>query len=178
MPSDPDKKRKPRKPAAKADKASVMLRVDAILRLLIAGAQRHDLLQFASAPEQNWGLTARQVDTYIGKARKQLEKLAAARRSKALTRHLVQRGDLYARALAAGEIRTALAVAQDEAELLSLYPPPKKAQAEDRNKMVGTIQFVEVVLPMKRDENQSATPDSQDPALPNRQPSANGVRIE
>jgi len=39
----------------------VQQRVDALLRLLIAGAQHHDLCQYASAPEQNWQVSERQT---------------------------------------------------------------------------------------------------------------------
>jgi hypothetical protein len=46
----------------------------------------------------------------------------AGSRKKLLRRHLAQRRTLYARAVNNGELRTALAVARDEAELLGLYP--------------------------------------------------------
>ena len=38
--------------------------------------------------------------------------------------------DLYARAVTTGEIRTALACLQDEADLLGLYPPKKVAPTD------------------------------------------------
>jgi hypothetical protein len=95
--------------------------------LLIAGAQTHDILAHAAAPEQNWQLQDRQVFSYIAAARAQLEKLAEARQQKALGRQLVQRADLYARALSSGDTRTALACLDSEAKLLGLFAPVKIA---------------------------------------------------
>lgn len=111
--------------SGKADKATVALRVEAVLRLLIAGAQYHEIRQYAT--KQGWDVSERQVRRYIASANDQLAGLGEARRERLLDRHLVQRGNLYARAVQAGDLGTALRVLQDEAELLGMYPPKKVA---------------------------------------------------
>jgi hypothetical protein len=46
---------------------------------------------------------------------------------KLFRKHLAQRANVYAKALSAGDYRTALAVLKDTAELQGLYPPKKIA---------------------------------------------------
>jgi len=152
MESDPDKPKSP-----KADKATVLLRVDAVLRLLIAGAQTHDVLQYASAPEQNWGVTERQVHTYIARARKELERLAKDRKRKALVRQIVQHGDLYGRALASGEYRACLAILEAERLLLGIDPPLQRRIRE------MSRQVDELIRQMEDPEDEPEEPMSQPP---------------
>jgi hypothetical protein len=51
-------------------------------------------------------------------------------------RHLAQRRNLYAKALLAGDVRTAAAVLKDEAELLGLYPPKRTELTGKRGKPI------------------------------------------
>jgi hypothetical protein len=64
---------------------------------------------------------------YIGRADKLIAESCRTSRKKLLHRHLAQRRNLFAKAVSAGDYRTALAVAKDEAELQGLYPPKKVA---------------------------------------------------
>ncbi|MBZ0306092.1 MAG: hypothetical protein K8I82_08505, partial [Anaerolineae bacterium] len=56
----------------KSHNAKFAARVDAVYRLLLAGATRQEMLDFSE--KQGWNVTPRQVDTYIRKARALLEK--------------------------------------------------------------------------------------------------------
>ena len=44
-----------------------------------------------------------------------------------MRRHLAQRRNLYAKAVSAGDVRTALAVLDSEAKMLRLFPTPEDA---------------------------------------------------
>lgn len=118
------------KPYVKTDDATIAIRVQEVLALLVAGATRMDVLRYASSPskpgEQGtarpWGLTNRQVDTYIYRAHKLIEAQAEKDRGRLLRLHMTQRQDLYARAVNSGDVRAALAVVKDVDELLGFYP--------------------------------------------------------
>jgi hypothetical protein len=103
--------------------AVVRQRVEEIYRLRLGGAEYHDLLQHAS--EQGWGVTARQVGNYIAAADKLMAERLERRAEVLLSRHLLQRRQLYAHALGAGDFRTALAVLDSEARLERLEPCPR-----------------------------------------------------
>src|SRR5262249_47926914 len=62
-----------------------------------------------------------QLWRYIRRADQMIAESCRASRRKLLRRHLAQRRNLYAKAVSAGDYRTALAVVRDEAELQGLY---------------------------------------------------------
>lgn len=104
----------------KSDNAEVAKRVDAVLRLRLKGAQLHDIVHYGSLKE--WDVGERQIKKYIAKADQLLVERRDRNRRQVLTRHLAQRQLLFARALKAGDNRTALAVLADDAKLRGLYP--------------------------------------------------------
>ena len=110
---------------AKSDKATVLRRVQDVLRLVLAGAEFADIRQYAS--DQDWQVSGRQVRRYMESAYGQLASAAKRDRDQLLGRHLMQRRALYARCLKGNDLRTALQVLRDEAALQGLYPPTKIA---------------------------------------------------
>ena len=88
-----------------------------VLRLRIGGAEFPDLVQFSSAPEQNWQVGERQLWKYIAAADALCVKYFDSRAGHLLSRHLLQRRQLYAHALGAGDYGTALRVLESEARL-------------------------------------------------------------
>src|SRR5207253_2744994 len=94
------------------------------------GAEWLDILEFSRAPEQNWNVAESTLRRCIQKSDGLCEKMFDAKATHLLSRHLLQRRQLYAHALGAGDFRTALAVLQDEAKLESLYPPTKIAPTD------------------------------------------------
>jgi hypothetical protein len=104
-------------------------RVAEILNLRLNGAEFHDLR--AHADEAGWKnslgepLSDRTLWRYSEAAEALAEKHFSADRDRLFRRHVLQRRALYARAMADGDYRTALAVAKDEAELQGLYAPKK-----------------------------------------------------
>jgi hypothetical protein len=111
----------------KSSKAVVRQRVEEVFRLRLGGAELHDIREHAGAPEQGWNVSDSQLRRYIQAADGLVRERFDARAEHLLTRHLLQRRQLYAHAMGSGDFRTALAVLQDEAKLEGLYPPTKIA---------------------------------------------------
>jgi hypothetical protein len=104
----------------KSTKAEVRQRVEEVLRIRLMGAEFWDIRQHAS--ENGWGVSDRQLWRYVAQADEMLKESLERDREKLLNRHHAQRRALLARALEVSDLRTALAVVKDEAELLGLYP--------------------------------------------------------
>src|SRR5262249_10515233 len=111
----------------KSTRAEVRKRVEEVFKLRLGGANFADIVQYASAPEQAWGVSQRQVWNDIEAADKLIVERFDAKAPYLLNRYLLQRNQLYAHAMSAGNYRTALAVLKDEAQLEGLYPADKLA---------------------------------------------------
>jgi len=109
----------------KSTKVEVERRVAEVLKLRLGGAEFPDIRDYSIAPEQGWNVSDSQLWRYIQAADALCKKYFDARADHLLSRHLLQRRQLYAHAMEAGDFRTALAVLRDEAELESLYGPGK-----------------------------------------------------
>jgi hypothetical protein len=109
----------------KSSKVEVLKRVEEVFKLRLGGANYADIVQYASAPEQAWRVSERQIGNYIAAADKLIVERFDAKAANLLNRHLLQRNQLFAHAMGAGDFRTALAVLQDEAKLEGLYPATK-----------------------------------------------------
>jgi hypothetical protein len=123
---------------SRANKATVQRRVEEVLRIRLDGAEFWDVREYAREKEAETGsvwelpeggkpLSDGQLWRYIGQADKLIASSCRASGKKLLRNHLAQRRNLYAKAVAAGDYRTALTIKKDEAELLGLYPPKKIA---------------------------------------------------
>ncbi len=131
----------------KATKAEVLKRVEAVLELRLAGADFASIREYAAAPTDPggqqlapWGVSDSQLWRYIAAADRLCAKRCDARGKHRLALHLARRERLYAHALDMGDIRTALAVARDQAELEGLY----RRQLELTGKDDGPIEFIEL----------------------------------
>jgi hypothetical protein len=118
----------------KASKATVQARVEDVLRIRLDGAEFWQVREYAREQRQVAGsvweserpLSDGQLWRYIARSDKLIAESCRASRKRLLRRHLAQRRNLYARAVAAGDVRTALACARDEADLQGLYPPKRR----------------------------------------------------
>jgi hypothetical protein len=122
-----------RKPKPKATKATARARVEDCARVIIDGAQFFQIREYVRERERDhadpWGvpeggkpLSDSQIRRYCQRAEQLIGESCKADREATIRRHLAQRRALFARAVAKGDERTALACARDEAELLALYP--------------------------------------------------------
>jgi hypothetical protein len=124
-----------RKP--KASKATVLLRLTEIWRIRLDGASIIDAAEYVAEQEQLDGspwklpegetpLSRRQIERYVQRADEAIAASTRERRRQALVKRLARREHLYAKAVNAGDVRTALAVEIDIARLRDLYPPQRK----------------------------------------------------
>jgi hypothetical protein len=118
---------------AKADKALSARRVREIYAIRLDGARWVDVVQFVREKEAEqdsaWcvgpdarPLTEGMIRKYQQRADALLMQSDEKSRRKSFRRHLAQRRHLYSKSVLAGDYRSALAAARDEAELLGLYP--------------------------------------------------------
>jgi hypothetical protein len=134
---------------ARADKAQVAKRIDDVLRIRLDGAEFWDVREFVREKEKEKGsawflpegeepLSDGQIRRYQQKADRLMLQSHERNRKKLFRRHLAQRRNLYARATTTGDIRTALACLDSEADLLGLYPPKKVAPTTPDGKEAWT----------------------------------------
>lgn len=109
----------------KATRATKQQRIHEVMQLILAGAEFADIWQYVS--ERAWQVSERQTRRYLEAAYDRITQVLEREASHLLGRHLMQRRALYARCLKANDIRTALIVLHDEAQLLGLYPAKKIA---------------------------------------------------
>jgi len=112
---------------AKATQVEIDKRIEATKALLIEGYDSDFICQDLSG---RYGVSLRQAERYLAAARDRLKTYVAADRAALFAEHIAHRRDMRRRAAKKGDLRTELAVAQDEAKLLDLYPA-------DRHEHVG-----------------------------------------
>jgi hypothetical protein len=122
---------------ARASKALATLRVEDLAQVRLDGAFLHSQIrEFVREREKEPGspwflqdgeepLSDSQLRRYTQRADRLIAESFERSRKRLLRRHLAQRRNLYARAVTTGDLRTALASAQDEAKLEGLYPATK-----------------------------------------------------
>jgi hypothetical protein len=111
----------------KSTRAEVDRRIAEVFKLRLGGAELPDIREYAQAQSPPWGVTDAQLWRYVKAADALCRKYLDGQSEHLLARHLLQRRQLYAHAMSAGDFRAALAVLKDEAELEGLYAPRKVA---------------------------------------------------
>jgi hypothetical protein len=120
----------------RSTKAELLQRVEQVFKMRLGGAEFADIREYATAPAQSWNVSDSQLWRYIAAADKLVKERFDAEAEHLLARHLLQRRQLYAHAMGAGDFGTALRVVQDEAKLEGLYPAEKH---EHTGKDGGTV---------------------------------------
>jgi len=127
---------------SKATAAIVARRVEEVLQIILDGAAPWDICTYVRTAEKEVGsawelppegkpLSDSQIRRYAARATAMIGESCRASRKKLLRRHLGQRRNLYAKAVSQGDLRAALSVLRDEAELEGLYDH-KLAEIEKR----------------------------------------------
>jgi hypothetical protein len=160
--------------SGKASKAEVMQRVEAIFELRLGGAEYHDIAKYADAtkdfdgnPKEPWRVKETQLREYIRRADALCQRRLDSRADHLLTRHILQRRRLYAHALEVGDLRTALAILKDEADLERLYETYDKPEGPLDGGQAGgaasmtTGDVVKVVAGRLRQIDQSDLPTAE-----------------
>jgi hypothetical protein len=148
----------------KATKAQVEARVIDLLRVILDGAEKGwDLCEYVREQEQEpascWHvaeggkpLSYSQIRRYAEKAEERIVKSVRTSRKRQLRMHLAKRRALYAKAIAQGDIRAALACVDSEAKLCGLFDDELTRQLDRMQKQIEE---------MKRDGERHPTPTGQ-----------------
>jgi hypothetical protein len=141
----------------KATKQQTERRIEELLRIRLDGAAWWDIREYVREKEKEsgsaWHLPPRasplsdsQIRRLMARADALIARSCERSRKKAIRLHLARRQNLYAKAVLAGDLRTALACLRDDAELRGLYPP-RQQQHEISGKGGGPLPlaFIEVV---------------------------------
>ena len=134
----------------RADLLTRQRRTDEFVRIRLRGAKFWDLKEYVREKEKELGSAwhlldgqAPMCDAQIGIYQRQADDVIIASveqdREKVIARSLARREELYACALAAGEIRTALSCEQDLGALLGLYPDGQKPATQKRPLFAGAV---------------------------------------
>ncbi len=108
---------------ARPTKQTLERRIEEVMHIILLGGEMHDLREYAR--EKKWNVADSTLYRYMADALELCRARVEKDRDKLIARHLMQRRSLYARAMEANDLRTALAVVKDEAELYGLYPAAK-----------------------------------------------------
>lgn len=116
------------RPNNKSDTKTVEQRIEEIYRLLLAGATRSDIILYSSTPNTQaqsappWNVSTRQIDKYIARAYEKFAAVVERRNERLFDLHFARREDLYAKALAQGNVQAAAGVLKDLDTFLGMYP--------------------------------------------------------
>lgn len=136
------RKRADQKGLKRADALTRRRRIDDFVRIRLDGAKFWDLWAFVREQEAVAGsawflspgeepMSDQQLYRYQQEADKAILASVSKDREKSLKLGLARRENLYAKAVTSGDLRTALGVLRDEAELRGLYPEKKPPARDD-----------------------------------------------
>jgi len=103
----------------KSDAALIDQRVNLIFDLICRGWRTARIVRYVAA---SWGITERQVENYVARAREQMQALHEQTQADGLARMLARHDDLRDRAYTAGDHWLILALDKEDAKLLGMYP--------------------------------------------------------
>jgi hypothetical protein len=127
----------------KSTNAEIDRRITVIYELMLKGYTRAQIHQYVSKRKHipvvgsvdpdtwdpnvdpGWDIGTRAIDEYMSRARELMKEFAITKRDEVLGRTLERREDLYKEAREHMDLKTALAIDQDTARLLDLYPDQK-----------------------------------------------------
>src|SRR5262245_7781952 len=150
----------------KATKAIVAQRVEDVLKIRLHGGDFADVVQYAAGDEKEgraaWGVSQRQLWNYIAKSDELLEQREEPNRTRLYRRHLAQRRLLFARAVEANDLRTALAIVQDEARLQGLYDDALNGRITELERQIAALEGRSAKQPLTREYLQSLSDEELD----------------
>ncbi|MFO0879975.1 MAG: hypothetical protein U0840_21735 [Gemmataceae bacterium] len=130
------------RPSKRTSQNVLQARVREVFKLRLGGAEFLDIVEYGV--QNGWRVSDRTIRKYISCADRLCKKVMQRKFDGLLERHLLQRRQLYAHAMNAGQYNVALAILKDEAELAGLYPPKehRMGQSEDAT----PVHIVETVV--------------------------------
>jgi len=107
--------------AKKSTDIEIRLRVEEVYTLLLGGARRKEILQYAA----KWELSDRQVDYYISEAQDLIQAQVDKRTDYEFAKAIIRLEGIYTKTLKVQDYKTALAAVKELQTLFGLYPASK-----------------------------------------------------
>jgi len=117
-----------------SDKREIENRIAIISNQLLSELTNQEILQYAS---EKWGVSDRQVRTYIRRCYDLWHKIFVMKRKRNLGYHLAKRADLYKQAYSKKQWNICLEIIRDEAKLAGIYPAEKHVITERKVIILG-----------------------------------------
>jgi hypothetical protein len=160
--------------AMKSTKAQIQLRVNDLVQFRLDGAECRHIREYVRVREKEEGsvwyrgrggkpFSDATLFRLIAKADKQIEAEIRSSRKKLLRQHVGRRRNIFAKAMAQGDLRTAIAASDSEAKLLGLFPPAGVEMTGKDGKPLFDLDAL-VALVMKAE--QAGGPDNASQAEP------------
>lgn len=134
-------------------------RVNQVYKLLLNGASRATILQYAANPggtetnpKPSWELSERQLDEYISRAKKIIKREALAIQKDGMESALAELRQLYYNNMLIKDYKAALATRKEINALLGLYPTTKVDVTSDGKALAAPVIF----LPQIQDDSDPA----------------------
>lgn len=102
----------------KSNRVEAAARVSFVKRLLLQSKDRPEILHICSL---KWGVSTRQIMTYMAKARREIQKEFHRRDALSITWHIKARQNIIDKCIEANQPHAALSALQDIAKLQGLY---------------------------------------------------------
>jgi len=127
---------------AKSSKREVLDRCEQVMMIMLDGGEFHDVREYAQSSgdgKEPWNVSSGQLRRYMEHAWKWIVQRTEKDRGKTLARHLLGRRRWLAKAIEQGDLRTAIAIAKDLAELEGVYPA-KKLVEKPKTDLLGRVE--------------------------------------
>ena len=111
-----------------------------VYEMLLIGCYRRDIVQFAF--KNDWGISAKAVDEYIRKAKKELAFDIKKQERDSLEKFIKSAWHLYSRAYAKSDYALCHAIRQDMQKLQDKYPTEKKEFDIESESLAGWLSKV------------------------------------
>ena len=132
----------------RSNKVELQSRVNDVCERLLSGQKRSDIVHFAT---EAWGISERQVDDYLAKARDAIANSNVVHRDFEIARALVRMNQIFNKAESAEDYKTAILAQQEINKLLALYMPTRSEVSGVNGKPLEIL--VKYESPQDDDEN-------------------------
>lgn len=121
-----------RKRATTSNDAGTIFRINKVIQYILEGYRLYEIKELVT---KQYGVSYREVDRYLARAKKFIIADFASTREEALAEALAMRQNLYKEALESGDKRLALEVLKDIAKLRGLYNTLEPSEQKSDHKI-------------------------------------------
>lgn len=130
----------------KSTKIEFDARVEEVLSLILSGYRRQNqIIHYISQKRPDWGVTDRQIKTYIRRARERIEEYSKVTRDEIIQNGLARLDMLFLRSLNVQDIKTALSVQKEIHDLTGVRAPQQHELSGKDGGPVEAKMIIEIV---------------------------------